>query len=149
MMHLVIRGCCPGQTGHHIFPDAWGKALQKNKACKKYTSGGAPTVCVEGTGRHHGSHGEIHTEMDCLVRIFKDSKKDTIPVSTRRNKASAIAMAADSFHNSIGGHCNRRCTVAQLKHYYKDQAECSGEIQPTEGHEESKSGNRSNNGDFD
>ncbi len=139
MMHLVIRGCCPGQTGHHIFPDAWGKSA----SCNKYTSGSAPTVCVEGTGRHHGSHKEIHTEMDRLVGIFKENQNNPIPISAGengKNEDTAVAMAADSFHNSIGEHCDRECTVAQLKHYYENQAKCSGNIRPTEGHESGKGG---------
>ncbi len=133
------KGCCPGQTGHHIFPDAWGKALKKkalntDEGCKKYTSGGAPVVCVEGTGRYNGSHGKIHKKMDDWVELLRDLKgrsgnKSTVSVQ------GAITMAEGSFHHSIGGHCDRKCTIAQLKHYYKDKAKCSGEVEPTKGNE--------------
>ncbi len=88
--------------------------------------------------------------MDFLVRIFKDNQKNAISISAGengKNEDTAIAMAADSFHNSIGKHCDRKCTVAQLKHYYEDQAECSGNIRPTEGHESggNKAGTTSDN----
>ncbi|MEY0436800.1 HNH/endonuclease VII fold toxin-2 domain-containing protein, partial [Providencia huaxiensis] len=52
-------GCCKGQTGHHLIYSNMIK-----DACPNYDEAIAPTVCVEGTSWHGGSHGRIHTAMD-------------------------------------------------------------------------------------
>ncbi|MEY4564885.1 MAG: hypothetical protein RLZZ618_4162, partial [Pseudomonadota bacterium] len=59
------NGCCPGQTGHHVLPDAMFKRYEPEtdpqtqktdmkaqgprKCWEKYKHGDAPTICLEGT----------------------------------------------------------------------------------------------------
>lgn len=62
-------GCCKGQTAHHVMPDSYftkkGKRGVPDKGiCKGYNVCEAPTVCVEGAGHSHGSHGKMHDATD-------------------------------------------------------------------------------------
>lgn len=106
------RGCCPGQTGHHLIPDAWAK-----NGCdkSKYKTNAAPVVCVEGVSHSIGSHGTIHDAMDDIVKEFYEKQGEGSTVSLDQ----AINMATDS-HRKLKGMCNEKCIKAQLKSYYKD-----------------------------
>ena len=55
------NGCCPGQTGHHILPNA----MVEPANCPGYDYDKAPTICLEGTKNleGHGSHGMAHTKL--------------------------------------------------------------------------------------
>jgi len=71
------NGCCPGQTGHHILPDA----MVKDADCPGYDYDMAPTVCLEGTknGKEHGSHGMAHGNLKESIGGYKEKfSKDTI-----------------------------------------------------------------------
>ncbi len=75
------RGCCPGQTGHHLIPKAWlitDDERPANNSCTKYNHGQAPTVCVEGTTQNHGSHGKIHRATDRQVETVLEKYQDAI-----------------------------------------------------------------------
>lgn len=108
-------GCCPGQTGHHIIPDA----LTKNGACPGYKKGDAPTVCVEGTGHDHGSHKRIHDSMDLALSKMADHTTKKISTDGAINAAVASHMAAFPLSK-----CNPLCIKAQLEAYYKDPSRC-------------------------
>ncbi len=73
------RGCCPGQTGHHLIPKAWlitDDERPANNSCTKYNHGQAPTVCAEGVTQNHGSHGKIHRATDRQVeKVLKEYQK--------------------------------------------------------------------------
>ena len=67
------RDCCPGQTGHHLVPDAMmrpgpgQRRVQGNSNCIGYDEKKAPTVCVEGAGANTGSHATIHTVTEAEI----------------------------------------------------------------------------------
>lgn len=108
-------GCCPGQTGHHIVPDA----LTKNGACPGYNKGDAPTVCVEGKGHDHGSHKRVHDAMDAALRVGANKANGTISMDGAINAAVASHMAAFPLSK-----CSPDCIKAQLEAYYKDPKRC-------------------------
>ena len=111
------KGCCPGQTGHHLIPEAFmsGSGCQgRGNPAKHYAN--APTVCVEGTNQNHGSHGALHaatTEMLLTKkgRLLPDRKMDYEDV---RN--GVIKAHAKTFPFST---CSRACLKEQLDNYYK------------------------------
>ena len=117
-------GCCPGQTGHHILPDA----MTRDGNCPGYTKEGAPTLCVEGTNNAMGTHGQIH---DVLVRQMNQYKGSifggpTMSYETARNKGVASVMTTFPESN-----CDRKCLKAQLDAYYK--AKCTKQLPATAG----------------
>ncbi|MFB9242198.1 hypothetical protein IV454_10470 [Massilia antarctica] len=147
------NGCCPGQTGHHLIPDAmfrdpkgsedmrknWKnnpanykdgklKTLQRSKLPKKdcwekYSDGAAPTICAEGANQHSGSHGAIHDLTDVSLRTSGYAGKTDMPYE----KARDLAISGVS---KLYG-CDPRCLKAQLDAYYCGKAAsktppCSG-----------------------
>lgn len=112
------RGCCPGQTPHHLIPDSWVNH------CSGYNYKEAPTVCLEGTSHSMGSHGECHDIMDALTDKTKGAK---LPKGAEME--SAILQAADSHRRlmeqmgysewfGLADFCDKECIEAQLKYYY-------------------------------
>lgn len=147
------KGCCPGQTGHHLLPDsmfrdpkkgaaakaAWaadpanlkdGKLqgmprgkLPKLKCWENYSEGGAPTICAEGANQHAGSHGRIHAITDQALGVR------TAPGATEMPYTRARDLALDEISRLYG--CSKRCLQEQLDSYYCGKAAdknppCSG-----------------------
>lgn len=102
------EGCCPGQTGHHVIPHA----AMKGNSCYS-GEGKAPTICLEGTNQHHGSHGKAHANLEMLLtrRKFRNG----VPVSYPDLRDSAIEAIQGAGANS----CDKKCLQAQLDEYYK------------------------------
>ncbi len=128
-----VRGCCPGQTGHHLIPDSWAA----NGGCSKdsgYHEDDAPVVCAEGVSHSlGGSHQLLHKRLDALVNDFKVKRP-----GQKLKMEDAIEMAAQSHQETVGERagegpedkCNKECTKAQLKHYY-NKLGCEGEFEAT------------------
>jgi hypothetical protein len=104
-------GCCPGQTGHHLIPDA----LTKNGACPGYNKRDAPVVCVEGKNQYHGSHGRVHNMTDLMIRGLA-GKGGTIAT----DKAIAAAVTAHQISFPLSK-CSADCIKAQLEAYYNSK----------------------------
>lgn len=106
------QGCCPGQTGHHLIPDA----AVKDAGCPGYDSDKAPTVCAEGTSHGTGgSHGALHGSLERRMKDFQRiSKKSTMSYAQYRNEA--IGSFYETFPESK---CDRKRLKAQLDSYYK------------------------------
>ncbi|HCF2456935.1 TPA: DUF4150 domain-containing protein [Pseudomonas aeruginosa] len=102
------EGCCPGQTGHHVIPDA----AMKGNPCYS-GEGKAPTICLEGTNQHHGSHGKAHEELDEELKSLKLENGDPISYQEIRN-AGITAIKRAGAHD-----CSTKCLQAQLDDYYK------------------------------
>ncbi|QIL80760.1 hypothetical protein G7047_13240 [Diaphorobacter sp. HDW4A] len=115
---LKGKGCCPGQTGHHLLPEA----MFKN--CPAYTDKGsnsshqsAPTICVEGVNNSHGSHGLMHGALEALMKKYPGGK---IPLD------KAIDEGVESVHMVFPeSACSEKCLKAQLKAFYKQFENCS------------------------
>lgn len=115
------RGCCGGQTGHHLIPDSYMKGK-----CAKYTTGGAPTVCVEGTTQSHGSHNTVHTALEVAMDDRKEGhwfSGDTVKYEGAQD--AAVESHKKSFPLSM---CKNKCIEAQLKNY-RDKA-CGKDANP-------------------
>jgi hypothetical protein len=119
-------GCCPGQTGHHLLPDAMfrkiggtiieglgrdGKELLQGWS--KYTEGEGLTICLEGIGRYDGSHGEFHTLSSELIEAYRDESGAEMPFS------EASAMMAKLVEEKYP-QCSKECIEAQLTKIYED-----------------------------
>lgn len=103
------RGCCPGQTGHHLLP---GAMLDH---CSSYTNSmhnQAPTVCVEGANQSMGSHGRVHAATDDLLRQrFGNGGPMTME--------DAVDLSTEAYFESrVGNQCNRDCIKQQLRDFY-------------------------------
>jgi len=133
------KGCCPGQSGHHILPDAMfkkvddkGELLKENekdvyKDCyKKKGKGGtdgAPTICLEGADNIHGSHGGVHTKMEQNINKYKKKKKkkEGAAAATKISYDDAKTAALASLPRTPN--C-KKCIEAQLDEHYDA---CSGD----------------------
>ncbi|MFP2929727.1 PAAR-like domain-containing protein [Pyxidicoccus sp. 3LG] len=122
---LAGKGCCPGQTGHHLLPDE----MTKGGNCPGYTRGSAPTLCVEGVTNNHGSHGRIHNS---LSRRMADHRNGVIfnteTISYGKARDMAVASVQDTF---IESKCSKDCLRAQLDSYYKNK--CKGTLPAVSG----------------
>lgn len=102
------RGCCPGQTGHHLIP----KAMLDD--CPAYTTSrhrAAPVVCAEGANHSMGSHGRLH---GAIEQYLKQNHSNGQPMTMQ----DAIDGAAESLQSSVGGHCRIVCIKEQLARFY-------------------------------
>ena len=107
------KGCCPGQTGHHLIYDA----MMKDAGCPGYHYGTAPTVCTEGFSQNHGSHGRVHDAMDKQVRDLADAGKlKGGTMSMDQAIDAAVKSHSEAFPLS---RCSAKCIRAQLENYYK------------------------------
>ena len=104
------RGCCPGQTGHHLLPAAtFGN-------CPGYTRSQhnrAPTVCAEGVNHSQGSHGQMHSAMD---RRLTENHSNGEPMSMDQ----AIDHAVESLRDTVGENCREDCLKQQLEQFYNN-----------------------------
>lgn len=122
------KGCCNGQTGHHVVPHAMAKTAE----CKKYGYGSAPCICVEGTTHSRGSHKEMHEAFGSRMREAVVDKmlatgKDLDLITLSMDEAIDVGAQSviDTFSSNSG--CSKSCIQEQLKSYYK---ECKNEMGP-------------------
>lgn len=126
------KGCCPGQTGHHLLPDSMfrdpagekagsGRDSKPTLKCwDKYTEGGAPTICLEGTSNNptNGSHGAAHALTKMAIGPYKT--KPTMDYQDARNEMASMVS------KTYG--CSKDCIVAQLDAYYSKAHSCTGKL---------------------
>ena len=129
------KGCCPGQSGHHVLPSSMFEG------CTAYKEGAAPTICVEGTNNTHGSHGHIHKKLgDRLGKVMSIHGHKLQP-GAEISKEEAIEAGADSVHEAFPeSKCNAACIKAQLRKFY-NSLNCVAHNESGE----STSGKKSNN----
>ena len=118
------KGCCKGQTGHHLIPDKFvDKSGCKDSDGKPYKKSKAPTVCAEGTSHAQGgSHESLHTITNEML-VPKDKMKKVgndypaVPTSYADVRDGVIKAHAKTFPFSA---CSKSCLKAQLDKYYQD-----------------------------
>lgn len=104
------RGCCPGQTGHHVLP----RAMMAH--CPSYTTrqhNAAPTACLEGANQWMGSHGQAHDATDRLLRELHSNGQ---PMTL--SNAIDLVTTAYTDENGVGRDCNPECIREQLERFY-------------------------------
>lgn len=111
------RGCCKGQTGHHLIPGAYFK----NSNCRGYKYNNAPVVCSEGPygEASGGSHNALHKNLKNAVQGYADKVTKKIPYEDARD--AAVTSHVKSF--PLSG-CSQDCIKSQLDKYHKDRAKC-------------------------
>lgn len=126
------QGCCPGQTGHHVVPSAMFE-VEGNPCGKEYDYRTAPTICLEGTNNHVGSHGVAHTALEISITEYKKKGLPTISYK----EASKLGIDAVREANPK---CSEACLQAQLDKYYKDTLDCKedSQLKPNPGKPEPK-----------
>ncbi|HZF97099.1 MAG TPA: PAAR-like domain-containing protein [Pseudoxanthomonas sp.] len=110
------KGCCPGQTGHHVIPAAmFNYENNKQHPCySKNKHNGAPVICMEGASQNHGSHRVAHNNLVRVMRLARINRGDPISYEkAKRMGIIAIQMAG-------ARHCSKECLEAQLDQFYKD-----------------------------
>jgi len=110
------KGCCPGQTGHHLIPKSFiAGAGCKNARGQRVTEGNAPTVCVEGTSHSEGgSHEAIHTATNEMLVPSSGTERNA---SYEEVRDGVIRAHAKTFPFST---CPRKCLKEQLDNAYQD-----------------------------
>lgn len=122
------RGCCPGQTGHHILPDS----MVADAGCPGYDKKDAPVMCLEGTSNNAGwgSHGGAHQN---LKEGIKNYRLRRLAVGQSPNTISyndAANQGIDAVRDAAAGQCDKDCLRAQLDEYY----DCKGkDLKATDG----------------
>lgn len=94
------KGCCPGQSPHHIPPKTCFKGVEV------YNAQQALCVCLEGTSQHVGSHGKNHAAIDYLA------KRQGIAPGGKASIANYNKICADAVAAQCG--CNAGCIEQQL-----------------------------------
>jgi Domain of unknown function (DUF4150) len=113
------KGCCPGQTGHHIPP----KSMLEGKV-NGYKMENALCVCLEGTSQHVGSHGESHAAIDYVAK-----KEGVATGSCSLKKYNSVCATAVA--EQCG--CEKKCIEDQLN------ASFEGKLDTPVNHWDSKS----------
>lgn len=118
------KGCCPGQSGHHVLPAEMFKDCPAYKKKVKTKSGYgcahqmAPTVCAEGVNQHQGSHGVVHKKLSIVLGNLEKNGK-TVPWGGEITKNDAIAAGVKSVQEAFPeSSCNAKCLEAQLRSFY-------------------------------
>jgi hypothetical protein len=107
-------GCCPGQTGHHLIPEA-----SLTGQCRGYHHGKAPTVCVEGFTQNHGSHKRAHEAVAARHREL--ARAGRVAADGTMSMDDAIDAAADAHRSAFPlSNCSRDCIKQQLKEHYEE-----------------------------
>ena len=113
------KGCCPGQTGHHVLPSSMFDG------CSHYKPGQAPTICVEGVNNSHGSHGHIHEKLGERLGEMMTINGTPYPPGAPITKKDAIDAAAKSVQDAFPeSNCDPDCIKAQLRKFY-DKLNCT------------------------
>lgn len=118
------RGCCKGQTPHHLIPDSYVK--NASNPCPGYTHDDAPTVCAEGTTHRssNGSHGALHSQLDTAIAEIRLPPSNAISYDDARD--AAITSHRKTFPFS---QCSKKCLRAQMDAYY--DRKCNQDLQYT------------------
>jgi len=116
------KGCCPGQTGHHLIPGSYFSKNRGSEGCPgPYKYKEAPVVCAEGANDVHGSHGAAHKAMS--IKSKKVMDKTTEKLSYEDARDAAVKSHIEAFPLSM---CDPDCISSQLDKYHKEKAKCSG-----------------------
>ncbi|MFC3156035.1 HNH/endonuclease VII fold toxin-2 domain-containing protein, partial [Gilvimarinus japonicus] len=127
------NGCCPGQTGHHIMPNAMFKDKDNKSVCPGYNYNEAPVMCLEGTNnaKGWGSHGSAHSNLEVDMKHYRDERFEKNQNTDVISYKEGSKICIDAVREAAAKNCDPECLQAQLDHHYnqcKDlEAEASDE----------------------
>jgi hypothetical protein len=120
------KGCCPGQTPHHIPPASCFKGV------RKYNKKQALCVCLEGTQQHVGSHGKNHAAIDYLAGKRKLEPRDPCSIAEYNTIcAKAVAAQCGCEWECIEQQLNEslKPTNRNIKHYHSGSEQMDPQLQ--------------------
>lgn len=123
------KGCCPGQTGHHILP---GAMVRDN--CPGYDHDEAPVMCLEGTSNNAGwgSHGNAHAALKQRMDTYRESRTQAGQSPNTISYEDGRDQSIDAVRDVAAKQCDPECLKAQLDSYYKNM--CNNEdLTPNDG----------------
>lgn len=109
------KGCCPGQTGHHIMP---GSMMRGN--CPGYDHDEAPVMCLEGSTNRDGwgSHGNAHSALKRRMDAYRNDRtaagQSPNTISYQEGRDESI----DAVREVAAKQCDPDCLKAQLDSFY-------------------------------
>jgi hypothetical protein len=115
--------CCPGQTGHHLLPDAMFRRIdgiktgtsrdskEKLEGWSEYTEKKGLVICLEGTsnGEKCGSHGDMHKRTKGALSKYQN--KPLMKFAKARDVMAQI-LSQDPYN------CSKSCIHAQINQEY-------------------------------
>lgn len=112
-------GCCPGQSGHHILPNAMFDG------CPGYNADEALTICVEGVTNSHGSHRVIHENLKKILAGTLKPDGTPLLAGDPMPLQDAIDAGMISVDRSFPfSECDPLCIQKQLRESYRKYADC-------------------------
>ncbi|NHZ93417.1 hypothetical protein F2P45_31070 [Massilia sp. CCM 8733] len=112
-------GCCPGQSGHHILPNAMFAG------CVGYNPDEALTICVEGVTNSHGSHKVVHENLKSILAGTQKADGTPLLAGDPMPLQDAIDAGTESIKQSFPlSECDTLCIQKQLEASYKKYAHC-------------------------
>lgn len=113
-------GCCPGQTGHHIMPNAMFKDKNNKSVCPGYDYNEAPVICLEGTknAAGWGSHGKAHSNLETNMKFYRDKRQSNGLNTDLISYKDGSKLGIEAVREAAAKHCDPKCLQAQLDHHY-------------------------------
>jgi hypothetical protein len=116
-----VKGCCPGQTPHHIPP--WDTI--SSVAGNPVSHGMALCICLEGAGHSIGSHGKHHHGINFLLE--QASKNGAVSKGLNKKKHTVfkghlkehVKVAAAVTEAQCG--CSKECIEEQLNKQFGEK----------------------------
>jgi hypothetical protein len=119
------KGCCGGQTKHHVIPKGQFKSEAAENApntsdCPGYDADDAPCICSEGTSHSlGGSHEKLHTALEPKIEKGADANGQLSYGQSRDMSVKATREVAPN--------CSKACLKAQLDKYHKKACNQQGD----------------------
>lgn len=127
--HDKEKGCCGGQTGHHLIPKS--SMVDTNEAGNKVAGTGeydpqkAPCICAEGASSTKGSHGMMHNYVKVKI-CEKTSLGGDLPMADGTTGKDRVMNYDDQREHAVNSvaavfpesNCSAACLEAQLNGYH-------------------------------
>jgi hypothetical protein len=119
-----VKGCCPGQTPHHIPPWSTTKSVSGNNV--KHDN--ALCICLEGAGHSIGSHGKHHHGINFTLQQMSSTPGTGVVKSTNSSGHTIFSaplkqhVAASAAVTEAQNGCSKECIEEQLNKQYGDEA---------------------------
>ncbi|MCI5130116.1 MAG: DUF4150 domain-containing protein [Candidatus Electrothrix sp. EH2] len=112
-----VKGCCPGQSPHHVIPKSsfYAESVSKKKkidGVKKYSPNKAPCICLEGESNTVGNHGKAHTQHITICEKAGMKEGEKYPFDKHNSNCSKAA-------HKVAPHCSQGCIEHQVKEGHK------------------------------
>jgi hypothetical protein len=111
-----VKGCCPGQTPHHIPP--WSTTKTVSGIRNILSEDAALCICLEGKNQSMGSHGKHHHGINFLM---EQASKASSVIKSKNSKGDTVFKGSLSEHVKVSAAvteaqngCSKECIEEQL-----------------------------------